>query len=151
MEENLVPNKSSTHRETAVANACTADRESLVQFVLNSNTALPAPSQLESNKNWEKRNAIHEVYMPWIIDEVNINIRFIWVFRRTSLNLILLWIPIVKSCPITFFSFSRSLTTLGLVISALADQGSGKRKKTNFVPYRDSVLTWLLKVRVLLL
>jgi hypothetical protein len=39
----------------------------------------------------------------------------------------------------------RSLTTLGLVISALADQASGKQK-TKFVPYRDSVLTWLLKV-----
>ncbi|KAG5265366.1 hypothetical protein AALO_G00241610 [Alosa alosa] len=37
-----------------------------------------------------------------------------------------------------------SLTTLGLVISALADQGAGKNK-TKFVPYRDSVLTWLLK------
>lgn len=40
---------------------------------------------------------------------------------------------------------SRSLTTLGLVISTLADQVSGK-SKIKFVPYRDSVLTWLLKV-----
>lgn len=40
----------------------------------------------------------------------------------------------------------RSLSTLGLVISALADQGAGKNKN-KFVPYRDSVLTWLLKVR----
>lgn len=41
----------------------------------------------------------------------------------------------------------RSLTTLGLVISALADQSSGPSKKGGkFVPYRDSVLTWLLKV-----
>ena len=39
----------------------------------------------------------------------------------------------------------RSLTTLGLVISALADQSSHKTK-VKFVPYRDSVLTWLLKV-----
>lgn len=39
----------------------------------------------------------------------------------------------------------RSLTTLGLVISALAEQGTAKNK-TKFVPYRDSVLTWLLKV-----
>ena len=39
----------------------------------------------------------------------------------------------------------RSLTTLGLVISALADLGAGK-SKNKFVPYRDSVLTWLLKV-----
>ena len=38
----------------------------------------------------------------------------------------------------------RSLTTLGLVISKLADQASGKGKK-DFVPYRDSTLTWLLK------
>uniref|UniRef100_A0A8C1ZXA1 Kinesin family member 13Ba n=1 Tax=Cyprinus carpio TaxID=7962 RepID=A0A8C1ZXA1_CYPCA len=47
-----------------------------------------------------------------------------------------------------FLSFlstpDRSLTTLGLVISALADQGAGKNKN-KFVPYRDSVLTWLLK------
>lgn len=41
----------------------------------------------------------------------------------------------------------RSLTTLGLVISALAEQGAGKNK-SKFVPYRDSVLTWLLKVMV---
>lgn len=39
----------------------------------------------------------------------------------------------------------RSLTTLGLVISKLADQSSGKPNKDKFVPYRDSVLTWLLK------
>ncbi|KAG7246410.1 hypothetical protein CRUP_006044, partial [Coryphaenoides rupestris] len=37
-----------------------------------------------------------------------------------------------------------SLTTLGCVISALADQSAGKGK-VKFVPYRDSVLTWLLK------
>ncbi|XP_051510271.1 kinesin-like protein KIF13B isoform X2 [Myxocyprinus asiaticus] len=41
-------------------------------------------------------------------------------------------------------NINRSLTTLGLVISALADQGAGKNK-SKFVPYRDSVLTWLLK------
>ncbi|KAK7907344.1 hypothetical protein WMY93_015956 [Mugilogobius chulae] len=39
-------------------------------------------------------------------------------------------------------NINKSLSTLGLVISALADQGAGKSK---FVPYRDSVLTWLLK------
>lgn len=44
-------------------------------------------------------------------------------------------------------NINKSLTTLGLVISALADQASGKakQKKASFVPYRDSVLTWLLK------
>ncbi|XP_058610876.1 kinesin-like protein KIF13B isoform X1 [Onychostoma macrolepis] len=41
-------------------------------------------------------------------------------------------------------NINRSLTTLGLVISALAEQGAGKNKN-KFVPYRDSVLTWLLK------
>ncbi|MCI4391160.1 hypothetical protein PGIGA_G00131010 [Pangasianodon gigas] len=41
-------------------------------------------------------------------------------------------------------NINRSLTTLGCVISALADQSAGKGK-TKFVPYRDSVLTWLLK------
>ncbi|KAF2204183.1 kinesin family protein [Delitschia confertaspora ATCC 74209] len=39
---------------------------------------------------------------------------------------------------------NRSLSTLGRVIAALADQSSGK-KKHGQVPYRDSVLTWLLK------
>ncbi|XP_011875550.1 PREDICTED: kinesin-like protein KIF13A isoform X1 [Vollenhovia emeryi] len=43
-------------------------------------------------------------------------------------------------------NINKSLTTLGLVISKLADQNSGSnKKKDNFVPYRDSVLTWLLK------
>lgn len=41
-------------------------------------------------------------------------------------------------------NINKSLSTLGLVISALADQASGKHRK-GFVPYRDSVLTWLLK------
>jgi len=40
----------------------------------------------------------------------------------------------------------RSLTTLGLVVKALAER-SGKHQ-AKFVPYRDSVLTWLLKVRL---
>ncbi|KAF2751037.1 kinesin family protein-like protein [Sporormia fimetaria CBS 119925] len=39
---------------------------------------------------------------------------------------------------------NRSLSTLGRVIAALADRSTGK-KKTVQVPYRDSVLTWLLK------
>ncbi|KMQ90957.1 kinesin-like protein kif13a protein, partial [Lasius niger] len=44
-------------------------------------------------------------------------------------------------------NINKSLTTLGLVISKLADQNSvnNNKKKDNFVPYRDSVLTWLLK------
>ncbi|XP_066862818.1 kinesin-like protein KIF13A isoform X11 [Kogia breviceps] len=41
-------------------------------------------------------------------------------------------------------NINKSLTTLGLVISSLADQAAGKGKN-KFVPYRDSVLTWLLK------
>ncbi|XP_050554857.1 kinesin-like protein KIF13A isoform X11 [Spodoptera frugiperda] len=42
-------------------------------------------------------------------------------------------------------NINKSLTTLGLVISKLADQSSGTKNKDKFVPYRDSVLTWLLK------
>ncbi|KAF2118490.1 hypothetical protein BDV96DRAFT_488872 [Lophiotrema nucula] len=38
---------------------------------------------------------------------------------------------------------NRSLSTLGRVIAALADMSTGKKKTQ--VPYRDSVLTWLLK------
>ncbi|KAK5092025.1 hypothetical protein LTR70_007892 [Exophiala xenobiotica] len=38
---------------------------------------------------------------------------------------------------------NRSLSTLGRVIAALADLSSGKKNLK--VPYRDSVLTWLLK------
>ena len=43
---------------------------------------------------------------------------------------------------------NRSLSTLGRVIAALADLSTGKKKKgagVGQVPYRDSVLTWLLK------
>jgi kinesin family member 1 len=40
---------------------------------------------------------------------------------------------------------NRSLSTLGRVIAALADLSSGKKGKASLVPYRDSVLTWLLK------
>ncbi|XP_054089990.1 kinesin-like protein KIF13A isoform X2 [Zeugodacus cucurbitae] len=43
-------------------------------------------------------------------------------------------------------NINKSLTTLGLVISKLADQSNGKKGGNDkFVPYRDSVLTWLLK------
>ena len=37
------------------------------------------------------------------------------------------------------------MTTLGLVISKLAEQSTGKVKGEKFIPYRDSTLTWLLK------
>ncbi|XP_037545537.1 kinesin-like protein KIF16B [Nematolebias whitei] len=47
-------------------------------------------------------------------------------------------------------NINKSLVTLGNVISALADMtqdgvNTNLKKKTVFVPYRDSVLTWLLK------
>ncbi|XP_074749297.1 kinesin-like protein KIF1B isoform X12 [Strix uralensis] len=47
-------------------------------------------------------------------------------------------------------NINKSLTTLGKVISALAEvdnctNKSKKKKKTDFIPYRDSVLTWLLR------
>ncbi|XP_064293676.1 LOW QUALITY PROTEIN: kinesin-like protein KIF1C [Phalacrocorax carbo] len=41
-------------------------------------------------------------------------------------------------------NINKSLTTLGKVISTLAEANS-KKKKPDFIPYRDSVLTWLLK------
>jgi hypothetical protein len=42
---------------------------------------------------------------------------------------------------------NKSLTTLGRVIAALADprRGNKNRRTRDVVPYRDSVLTWLLK------
>ncbi|KAJ5729597.1 uncharacterized protein N7483_004105 [Penicillium malachiteum] len=40
---------------------------------------------------------------------------------------------------------NRSLSTLGRVIAALADVSVGKKKNASMVPYRDSILTWLLK------
>ncbi|NWW12639.1 KIF1B protein, partial [Oreocharis arfaki] len=50
-------------------------------------------------------------------------------------------------------NINKSLTTLGKVISALAEMPfpllsipqNKKKKKTDFIPYRDSVLTWLLR------
>ncbi|CAG7725010.1 unnamed protein product [Allacma fusca] len=40
---------------------------------------------------------------------------------------------------------NKSLVTLGSVISALADAAQSKSKNTGHIPYRNSVLTWLLK------
>jgi Kinesin motor domain len=46
-------------------------------------------------------------------------------------------------------NINKSLTTLGRVIAALADshipQGRRGKKNKDVVPYRDSILTWLLK------
>ncbi|XP_047535807.1 kinesin-like protein unc-104 isoform X7 [Vanessa atalanta] len=45
-------------------------------------------------------------------------------------------------------NINKSLTTLGKVISALAEISASKTKKSkkaDFIPYRDSVLTWLLR------
>ncbi|RPA93552.1 kinesin-domain-containing protein [Choiromyces venosus 120613-1] len=44
-------------------------------------------------------------------------------------------------------NINKSLTTLGRVIAALADDPPQKRggRKKEVVPYRDSILTWLLK------
>nr|CAD2186554.1 unnamed protein product [Meloidogyne enterolobii] len=45
--------------------------------------------------------------------------------------------------------YQQKLTTLGLVIKKLAEQSStkkkGKQQRMAVIPYRDSVLTWLLK------
>ena len=42
---------------------------------------------------------------------------------------------------------NKSLVTLGSVISALAELScaTNGHRKPSFIPYRDSVLTWLLK------
>uniref|UniRef100_A0A8C2HUS8 Kinesin motor domain-containing protein n=1 Tax=Cyprinus carpio TaxID=7962 RepID=A0A8C2HUS8_CYPCA len=42
-------------------------------------------------------------------------------------------------------NINKSLTTLGKVISALADMQGTKKRRSDFIPYRDSVLTWLLR------
>ncbi|KAL3215406.1 hypothetical protein MRX96_034118 [Rhipicephalus microplus] len=42
-------------------------------------------------------------------------------------------------------NINKSLTTLGKVISALAEVATKKKRKGDFIPYRDSVLTWLLR------
>ncbi|XP_063424570.1 kinesin-like protein KIF14 isoform X2 [Mytilus trossulus] len=41
-------------------------------------------------------------------------------------------------------NINKSLTTLGMVISSLSKKSTSGKKKF-FIPYRDSVLTWLLK------
>ena len=43
-------------------------------------------------------------------------------------------------------NINKSLTTLGKVIAALAENSKNRNgKKSEFIPYRDSALTWLLK------
>lgn len=42
-------------------------------------------------------------------------------------------------------SINKSLTTLGKVIHALAEQSGRKKRKGDYIPYRDSALTWILK------
>ncbi|KAK4163541.1 kinesin-like protein KIF1A [Cladorrhinum sp. PSN259] len=42
-------------------------------------------------------------------------------------------------------NINKSLTTLGRVIAALAEPKKSNRGGTSVVPYRDSILTWLLK------
>nr|VZI36294.1 unnamed protein product [Spirometra erinaceieuropaei] len=42
-------------------------------------------------------------------------------------------------------NINRSLTTLGKVIACLAEMATSRKKKNDFIPYRDSVLTWLLR------
>ncbi|RUS70634.1 hypothetical protein EGW08_021601, partial [Elysia chlorotica] len=42
-------------------------------------------------------------------------------------------------------NINKSLLTLGKVISLLAERSNLNKKRKVFIPYRDSVLTWLLK------
>ena len=68
----------------------------------------------------------------------------------TSSHCSLLWLRRIQGTRLREgANINKSLTTLGKVISALAqasnDPVKGKKKKDDFVPYRDSVLTWLLK------
>jgi hypothetical protein len=56
----------------------------------------------------------------------------------------------IDNCVLTLqegANINKSLLTLGKVISQLAEQSSqtNKRKKI-FIPYRDSVLTWYVKI-----
>lgn len=72
----------------------------------------------------------------------NINKYAVFIWKQSSTHHFTLqhWLTLHG-----YLCVCRSLTTLGCVISALADQSAGKGK-AKFVPYRDSVLTWLLKV-----
>lgn len=45
-------------------------------------------------------------------------------------------------------SINKSLLTLGKVIASLTENTNNR--KQGFVPYRESVLTWLLKVSTIL-
>ena len=42
-------------------------------------------------------------------------------------------------------NINKSLTTLGRVIATLSDENVRRRMRKDVVPYRDSILTWLLK------
>ena len=42
-------------------------------------------------------------------------------------------------------SINKSLVCLGTVISALADKAGHHGNKSSYIPYRDSILTYLLK------
>ena len=48
-------------------------------------------------------------------------------------------------------TINKSLSTLGMVIGALAEksqaEAKGKPTKADHIPYRDSTLTFLLKVK----
>jgi len=69
------------------------------------------------------------------------------ILSHTAVYIIIIIIIIIININIHVCLYQcRSLTTLGLVISKLADQASSGKNKDKFVPYRDSVLTWLLKV-----
>ena len=46
-------------------------------------------------------------------------------------------------------SINKSLLTLGKVIASLAENTNNRKR--GFVPYRESVLTWLLKVSNIIL
>lgn len=51
----------------------------------------------------------------------------------------------MKNFNYTGSHINKSLVTLGSVISTLAENCKKNNKKKSFIPYRDSILTWLLK------